>query len=346
MENQSRYIIFGAGAIGIAAGGLMLNSGLRVTFVARPAFAEALRQGVRVIQDGEEFIVKSDAVNAADELTPEGGDIVIITTKSQATQSVIEDLSRVYERTTPIVCLQNGTRNEAIARERFDTVYAALVMMSAVQLQPDLITVPRGRYFAIGCYPEGLDETARRIADDMNRAGLEVTPSSYTMAMKWGKLIANLNNSTHTITGYWLEQGLADASMRELMLAVREEGLRVLEAAGIAVEPPEGEPSPIRIFKMNEALRKPADPDVDPMQLPEERRTYPSMWQDLKLGRKSNEAEFLNGEIIELGRRFGVETPYNSTLLELVNRMFAEGESPGIMSPTKLHSLIRSRIRG
>jgi len=345
MEYQPRYIIFGAGAIGIAAGGLMLNAGLRVEFITRSAFAEALRKGVKVRQEGEEFIVKSDALTSADELTPESNDIVIITTKSQATRSVIEDLSRVYDRATRIVCLQNGTRNEAIARERFDTVYAALVMMSAVQLQPDLITMPRGRYLAIGCYPEGLDDTARRIAADMNRAGLEVTASSYTMSMKWGKLIANLNNATHAITGYWLEQGLADASMRELMLAVREEGLRVLAAAGIAVEPPEGEPSPIRILKMNEALRKPVDPNIDPLALPEERRTYPSMLQDLKLGRKSNEAEFLNGEIIHLGRRFGIETPYNTTLLEMVNRMFAEGESPGIISPVELHSLIRSRIR-
>lgn len=343
MENQSRYIIFGAGAIGIAVGGVMLNAGLPVTFVTRAVFAEALDKGIRVRQAGEEFIVRSQAVTSADELTPENNDVVIITTKSQATASVIEDIASVYDKATPVICLQNGIRNEAIARERFDNVYAALVMMSAVQLQPDLITMPRSRSLAIGCYPEGIDVTARQIADDLNGAGLEVTASAYTMAMKWGKLIANLNNATHTITGYWLEQGMADRDMRELTLAVREEGLRVLEAARIEVEPPEGEPSPIRILKMTEALRLPPDPSIDPLALPESQRSYPSMWQDLRLGRKSNEAEFLNGEIIELGRKFGVPTPYNSALLELVNKMFAEGQPPGIYTPAELHALIRSQ---
>jgi 2-dehydropantoate 2-reductase len=161
------------------------------------------------------------------------------------------------------------------------------------------------------------------------------------MSMKWGKLIANLNNATHTITGYWLEQGMADKDMRELSLAVREEGLRVLEAANIEVEPPEGEPSPIRILKMTEALRLPPDPSINPFAQPEDQRTYPSMLQDLQLGRKSHEAEFLNGEIIELGRRLGVPTPYNSALLELVNKMFTEGASPGIYTPAELHSLIQ-----
>lgn len=319
----------------------MLNAGLPVTFVTRAVFAEALSKGVRVRQAGEEFIVQSMAVTSADELTPENGDTVIVTTKSQATASVIEDLASVYDKATPVICLQNGIRNEIIARERFDNVYAALVMMSAVQLQADLITMPRSRSIAVGCYPEGIDDKARQIAADLKSAGLEAIASAYTMAMKWGKLVANLNNATHTITGYWLEQGMADKDMRELTLAVREEGLRVLESAGIEVEPPEGEPTPIRILKMTEALRLPPDPSIDPFALPEDQRSYPSMWQDLQLGRKSSEAEFLNGEIIELGRKLDVPTPYNSVLLELVNKMFAEGEHPGIYTPVELHALIR-----
>jgi 2-dehydropantoate 2-reductase len=67
------------------------------------------------------------------------------------------------------------------------------------------------------------------------------------------------------------------------------------------------------------------------------------MWQDLIVGRKSSEAEFLNGEIVALGRKFNVPTPYNSALLEVVNRMFAEGEKPGIYTPAELRALILNR---
>lgn len=296
-------------------------------------------------EHGERTSLTADAVTALDQLSPDDGDVALITTKSQASEEAARELSRAYDGTLPVVCLQNGVRNEEIVAKRFKTMYAGLVFFSAVQLEPSLIGLPQGRTVAIGCYPNGLDDRARRLCADLTEAGLDVLCSPHVMAMKWGKLIANLNNATTTITGYWLERAMADADMRRLMLEVREEGLRVADAAGIAVEPPDDEPSPIRIRDMTTKLRlppKPPKPD-DATSLAEQDRTYSSMWQDLYLGRKQNEAEFLNGEIITRGKRLGIPTPFNSALLEIVNRMFAEGLKPGLYSPKELHALIRSR---
>jgi 2-dehydropantoate 2-reductase len=119
---------------------------------------------------------------------------------------------------------------------------------------------------------------------------------------------------------------------------VREEGLRVLDAAGIAVEPPEGEPSPIRIREMTKKLKQPSRQEDS--NLPEAQRTYASTWQDLRLGRKSGEARFLNGEIVALGGKLGIPTPYNSTLLRTIERMFDERLAPGIYGPRELRQLI------
>lgn len=337
-------MVFGAGAVGAAIGGLLASAGSRVICVARPAHAEALRRGILLKkEDGEEVLLKTDAVTAAAQLSPEEGDFVLLTTKSQATESAVEELFEVYGAAVPIVCLQNGARNEEIAARRFDTVYAGLVFLSAVQLEPSVISLPQGGTVAIGCYPVGLDDASRDLCADLSRAGLEATASAHVMAMKWGKLVANLNNATTTITGYWLEKAMFDPEMRKLMLAVREEGLAVLDAAGIAVEPPPDEPSPIRIRDMTQKLRQPVRPRSDFASLPEDRRTYSSMWQDLYLGRKSNEAEFLNGEIVTRGAELAIPTPYNSTLLEIVNRMFEECLGPGLYSPGELDDLVRSR---
>lgn len=341
-EKSIRYVIFGAGAIGAAIGGLLNRAGSKVVCVARPAVAEALKQGIVIEEHGERTTLTADAVTAVDQLLPQEGDVALITTKSQASEEAARELSQVYDETLPVVCLQNGVRNEEIVAARFRTVYAGLVFFSAVQLEPSLIGLPQGRTVAIGCYPDGLDDWARRICADFDRAGLEVLCSPHVMAMKWGKLIANLNNATTTITGFWLERAMADADMRELMLAVREEGLRVADAAGIAVEPPADQPSPIRIREMTIKLRQPLKLEKAG-NLDEQVRTYSSMWQDLYLGRKQNEAEFLNGEIIARGKRLGIPTPYNSTLLEIVNRMFAEGLKPGLYAPKELHAIIESR---
>jgi 2-dehydropantoate 2-reductase len=284
-------------------------------------------------------------VTVARDLTPQQGDVAIVTVKSQATESAVKELVERYGRTLTVVCLQNGVSNERIAAQTFDKVYAGLLFFSAVQLEPSVITLPQGRTVAIGCYPSGLDDVARHICSDLARAGLDAIASAHVMSMKWGKLVANLNNATTAITGYFLEKASADVEMRRLMLAVREEGLRVLEAAGIEVEPPLEEPSPIRIREMTEKLRQPPKKEGDPESLPEQQRTYSSMWQDLFLGRDSGEAEFLNGEIVALGEKLGIETPYNRALIEIVNRMFNQRLKPGIYTPAELHKLIRSRLQ-
>jgi 2-dehydropantoate 2-reductase len=130
-----------------------------------------------------------------------------------------------------------------------------------------------------------------------------------------------------------------------LLADVREEGLHVLDAAGIAVEPPPGEASPIRIREFNEKSKAPP-PDAEALlNLPESERTYPSMWQDLELDRRTSEADYLNGVIVALGRKLGIPTPYNSALLDIINRMFAEVERPGIYTPAELRRLIESRLK-
>ncbi len=335
--------MFGAGAIGIAVGGLLARAGARVVCVARPVYAEALRRGVTLKQSGKEICVKLDAVTSARELEPEPGDLIFITTKSQHTEDVVKELAGVYPPSARVVCFQNGVRNEEIAARRFENVYAGLVFFSAVQLEPEIITMPRGRQVAIGRFPEGIDDMARQICTDLARAGLEVTCSVHVMAMKWSKFLVNLNNATCAITGYYVEQGMNEPEMRRLMLEVREEGLRVVEAAGIESEPPADEPSPIRISEMNEKLRQPLREPREVEAVPESERTYSSMWQDLMVGRKSSEVEFLNGEIVRLGKKLRMPTPYNSALLDVINRMFAEGLRPGLYTPAELRALIRAR---
>jgi len=94
---------------------------------------------------------------------------------------------------------------------------------------------------------------------------------------------------------------------------------------------------------MTDKLRRPPKETSKPDR--EGIRTYSSMWQDLTLGRRSGEAEYLNGEIVALGKKLGITTPYNTTLLETVNRMFNEGQRPGIHTPSELHGIIRTRSK-
>jgi 2-dehydropantoate 2-reductase len=58
--------------------------------------------------------------------------------------------------------------------------------------------------------------------------------------------------------------------------------------------------------------------------------------QSLTRGAGSIEADFLNGEIVLLGRERGVPTPVNEALQRLANRAAADRLPPGSLSPAEI----------
>src|ERR1051326_922080 len=107
------------------------------------------------------------------------------------------------------------------------------------------------------------------------------------------------------------------------------EGLTVIRAAGIKLEMGPGEP-PAEEFIQRMADGAFAYPN--PMDLPPERRTYPSTWQDVVMHRQSTEVEHFNGEIVRLGEQYGVPTPYNTALLEMMRELLRRKAMPGLFS--------------
>ena len=61
-----------------------------------------------------------------------------------------------------------------------------------------------------------------------------------------------------------------------------------------------------------------------------------SSWQSLARGTGSIEADYLNGEIVLLGRLFGVPTPVNLLLQQLAAAAAREGDRPGSLEVDEL----------
>ena len=61
-----------------------------------------------------------------------------------------------------------------------------------------------------------------------------------------------------------------------------------------------------------------------------------SSWQSLTRGTGSIEADFLNGEIILLGREHGVPTPLNEVLQRLANQAARYARAPGSTTPDEV----------
>lgn len=56
-----------------------------------------------------------------------------------------------------------------------------------------------------------------------------------------------------------------------------------------------------------------------------------SSWQSLARGARSIEADWLNGEVVLLGRMYGVATPVNELLQRTANRAARDGWQAGAL---------------
>lgn len=342
-----RYVIHGAGAIGSLAGGLLAESGAEVALIARAAHAEAIQQRGLTIRTkhGDQLVKGLTAVSAPQELQPRDDDVILLTVKSGQTASSVQLLREVFSEQTPVFCLQNGVRNEELTARRFLHIYGAMAGISASLLEPGIISHTLGHNIAIGNYPRGCDETAIAVAEVLRGAGFNVTTHENVMAVKWSKLILNLDNAVLAITDSYVQLARVEPRINRFLADVEAEGLHVLEAAGISVEEDRNPYNlTVRLAEMqhlNEddaAIRKAE-------KLPRDLRTYPSTWVDLKNKRGETEASYFNGEIVLLGERHGLPTPYNSTLLNVVERMAAERLEPGLYTLDELGELVEQRRR-
>ncbi len=140
------------------------------------------------------------------------------------------------------------------------------------------------------------------------------------MRWKYGKLLNNLGNAVDALCG-------PDPAGRPVQARAWEEGA--------ACSPP---PASTRSTPEEDAARR-----GDGFQwggAANRSRPGASSWQSLARGTGSIEADYLNGEIVLLGRLHGVATPVNLLLQRLAARAAREGWAPGSMGVDELIQMV------
>lgn len=342
-----RFIVHGAGALGCLVGGRLAAIGAEVVLVGRQPHISAITDhGLEFSCDGNHKLVRHiSAYTSLQEVVPRPDDLIFLAVKSTATPAAVQELRDHFGETTPLFCLQNGVRNEELAARRFLHVYGIMAGLVVRWVGPRSVAQILYNDICLGGYPLGCEEAGQSAAAQLAAAGFNVTVHESIMAVKWSKLVLNLNNATLAILGCYLQLAMARSDIASIMAEVVDEGLRVLGVAGIPITDPT---NPYNLTVYAERLRQ-VRTDKAPLEvaagIPVEDRAYPSTWTDLHEQRGETEASFLNGEIVRLGERVGVPTPFNSTLLEVVERMAAERTAPGAMEPEQLRSLVAAKAR-
>jgi 2-dehydropantoate 2-reductase len=318
-----RFVVVGAGSVGCAVGGGLLIAGHDVTIVARGGNLAALRSsGLQLHTPSGTRVAPVHAVASPAEASINAGDEVLLTTKSQDTAEALEALRSATSGAVAVVCLQNGVENERQALRLFDAVYGGYVYIFAARVAPGEVhvyTSPGNGVIDVGRYPAGADDACVAVSGALRDGGFDSQVRPEIMRWKYAKLLANLSNAWTAICD--------DAAMGERVLAAaRREAIECFTA---------GHVSPVPIEASNArrgALMPLRDVAGQPFQ-------GGSTWQSLARGASRIEVDYLNGEVVLLGRLHGVATPVNLILQELAWSAARQGRRPGSMLPAELRTV-------
>jgi 2-dehydropantoate 2-reductase len=309
-----RFVVYGAGAIGGGIGARLVQAGQDVTLIARGAHYAAIRDiGLRLDTPDETVTVRPPVVDRPDALDLKAGDVVLLAMKTQDTAAALAALAAGAPPEVTVVCAQNGVENERLALRLFRNVYGVCVVAPMAHMEPGVVqaySAPVSGVLDVGRYPGGVDDTAEAIATAFRSAGFASEARAEIMSYKYGKLLGNLGNAVEAICG------TTDPEISEL---ARVEGRACLDAAGIEAIDAGLAAYGITIRPIGDNLR-----------------VGGSSTQSLARGTGSIEADYLNGEIVLLGRLHGVPTPVNEVLARTADRMARTGLRPGAITVAEL----------
>ena len=319
-----RISIMGAGAVGGFLGGLLAAAGHDVTLIGRESQAEAIRNGgLRLRLGGAERKIRQNLRCVTD--PAEIGahqDLAVLCVKSFDTEEAVKDLQPVLAAGTPVLCLQNGVRNEERIREFAPETpviagaicaYASMEGPGHVRVESDLGGIALG--------PSENSESNRRLAVTiqaaLQRSGWEIAFHERGTEVKWSKLMLNVAfNAINALTGLGTAEIMRHPRLGPLAVETFGECAKVMRALGI---------NPVALPNYNVALL------ARVMRLPQalsrrmvarfsqrEARGKSSMAQDFSRARGRTEIEEINGAVASIGESHGIPTPANTHLLRMV----------------------------
>jgi 2-dehydropantoate 2-reductase len=317
-----RVVVIGAGAIGAPIAAQLFEHDHPVVLVARGANFEAIAaNGVEIATPERTRRSRVDVVNGVSALSHLPGDVVVLCVKSQDTASVLYELVLMTPADTPVFCAQNGVANERVVSHRFAKTYGVCVMSPASYLEPgrvEVFSAPVIGALDVGRWPDTVDETAIELSNVLGDSGFGSIATDEIETLKWGKLFFNLSNALEVLCG-------PDAMSDALAARIRDEATACLTARGVDVARATSfadERSALLNYQSIGGIR----------------RVGSSSWQSVLRGTGTVETDYLNGEIVAVGRRYGIDTPVNALLQRRANEMARSGQPPGSVSLAELHA--------
>jgi len=284
-----RIIVVGAGAIGSSYGAL-LSTRNDVLLVGNERHVKSMSERGLVLSGAMNGVFRVKASTSVEEIPPDS--LVLLATKVYDIQRAVISVRGMLREDTVILALQNGIRIKEMVEGAAGgaTVVRGVTSAAAEFFEPGKVSFWPG-WTIIEWSP-----ASERIAAVLNECGLKTKISEDIRVDEWKKLVVNCVVNPLTAILRVRNNEIMEDSLREIRRRVVEECVAVARAEGVEL----GENMLDRIER---ALT--------------EYKNYSSMCQDVMKGKRT-EIDFLNGKVVELGKKHGIPVPVNEALVGLV----------------------------
>jgi 2-dehydropantoate 2-reductase len=221
----------------------------------------------------------------------------VLSTKVNDNRAAVEGIAGHVRSDTVILCVQNGLGGDAIVKE---VVGGRCMVLRAITHFGAIFRTPGVVEFKVAGHTV-IEQSLRsaEIADLFTTCGLDGRLSDSIKVDVWRKLVLNcVINPLTAIVGSDVG-GIANAGLGPLKRLVADECVAVARADGVAFD-----------FDFVETIDR----------VFASSRNIASMRQDLLKGRPT-EIEHLNGAVVDLGRRFGIDCPVNAALVAIIKAL-------------------------
>ena len=285
-----KILVLGAGAIGSTYGAL-LSQRSDVTLIGRKAHVDAINKNGLTLSGNVKstFLVKAET--AIKEIHSDT--LILLTTKAYDAAGAVTSIKPLLRKDTVMLVLQNGLGIKDIVGRIVAgkaEVVRGLVTLAAEFFEPGKISFWQGETFLEST------QTSERTARVFNVVGLKTKISNDMQEEIWKKLIVNCVLNPLTVILQVRNNEIIIDSLKEIRHKIIQESIAVGNAEGVSFE-----------SNLEECIERKIARYTN----------YSSMCQDI-MKRKKTEINFLNGKIVELGRKHGIPTPVNDTLVGLI----------------------------
>lgn len=295
-----KIIVLGAGAIGSIYGALLSKKN-DVTLIGNKAHVDAVNsKGLSISGDmSETFYLKADTeIRGIPENT-----LIILTTKAYDSAKAIKQIKKLLKKDTVVLVLQNGLGNEEVVKRVAGDKAKILRGVTAMAAE---FFEPRKIGFWSGETIIEQNEVAEEICELLTKCMLETRLFNHIDMEVWNKLVVNCVVNPLSTLFHVRNCELVSDSLKTIRHRIIRECVEVGKAEGISFP---------------KDLEEKIDTKISSY------TNFSSMYQDVMKGKKT-EIDFLNGKIVELGRKHNIPTPVNETLVCLIKFMEEKNEIP------------------